>query len=351
MKVSKKVISNLTKCYSIAPLTLDGQDYFLVAAEKTDRCLLFDLDGNQIDEVWSEPGGTMSMVQIPGTNGQFLATHKFYSPNDSKEAKIVIVTPKGRGNWEIRTLVDIPHVHRFDLLQRNGQVYLIACTLKSGHEHKDDWSMPGKVYAAKLPHDLMGFDDENQLELTVLKEHMLKNHGYSRHVKNGVETSIVTCENGVYRFTPPAESGDAWEIEQLLNSPVSDAVLVDLDRDGEDELCTLAPFHGEKVSVYMKHEDTYLQEYEYPKEAEFAHAIYGGDLCGRPAFVVGHRKGKRSLFAIYYDEVLGEYQVQIIDEDCGPANLYHYTKEGRDFLIATNREIDEVAMYTLEAEQ
>lgn len=31
----------------------------------------------------------------------------------------------------------------------------------------------------------------------------------------------------------------------------------------------------------MKHENTYLQEYEYPEGPEFAHAIYGGDLCGR----------------------------------------------------------------------
>ena len=49
MKAVKKVIGNLNKCYSIAPLTWNGKEYFLVAAEKQDPCYLFDLEGNKVD--------------------------------------------------------------------------------------------------------------------------------------------------------------------------------------------------------------------------------------------------------------------------------------------------------------
>lgn len=358
MKVEKKVIENLTKCYSIAPLHYRDADHFLVAAEKVDRCLLFDLDGNVEDTVWSEPGGVMTMVQVPGTDGQFLATHKFYSPNDSREAKIVIVTPgkpeaaengSPAKGWEVRTLVDLPHVHRFDIVERNGVRYLIACALKSGHEFKEDWSMPGKVYAAELPEDLSGFDEEHQLELTVIKDNMLKNHGYYRVEDEGVTTSVISADCGVFQFVPPAERGGAWEIKELLSTAASDAVLVDLDEDGEKELAVLSPFHGDNISIYKKKDGVFEKIYDYGQSAEFTHAIFGGMLCGKPAVVIGHRKGARNLLAFMYNKEAGEYEVQVLDTDCGPANVYKYSHNGKDVIISTNREIDEVAMYTLEA--
>lgn len=347
MKVEKKVIANLEKCYSLAPLKYQGKRHFLVAAEKQAPCYLFDLDGNLEDKIWDGPGGVMTMVQVPGTDGQFLSTYRFYSPNDSKEAKIVIVTPRGKGDWEVRTLVSLPHIHRFDLLERDGTVYLIACTLKSGHEYKEDWSMPGKVYTAKLPSDLSGFNEEHQLELHVLKDHLLRNHGYYRITEDGIPSSVISGSEGVFLFTPPADGSEEWTIEKLLDRPVSDAVLLDLDGDGEKELCTLAPFHGEKISIYHRQDGRFVKIYDFPEDAEFLHALYGGELCGIPSLVVGHRKGKQNLMAIRFSKKTGTYEYEVIDTGRGPANVLHYMRDGRDVLVATNRESDEVAMYTI----
>ncbi len=347
MKVEKKVMGNLTKCYSIAPLHYKGREHILVAAEKVDSCLLFDTDGNLVDTVWTQPGGVMTMVQIPGTDGQFLATHKFYSPNDSKEAKIVIVTPGGQKGWEVRTLADLPFVHRFHIIERNGTNYLIACTLKSGHEYKDDWSSPGKVYGAVLPEDLSGFDEEHQLRLEVIQDGMFKNHGYYKVEDQGIQTSIISCDSGVYQFIPPDQPSESWEIRRLIKTATSDAVLVDFDEDGEKELAVISPFHGDKISIWKKTDGEYKEVYAYDGPAQFNHAIFGGMLFGRPALVIGHRQGERNLLAFTYDPAQASYQVQILDKDCGPANVYKYTKDGKEILISTNHGINEIAMYTL----
>lgn len=349
MKIGKKVISNLVKCYAIAPLFYRGQKHFLVASEKDERCLLFDLEGNEVDTIWTTPGGVMCMVQVPGSDGQFLSTYQFYSPDDSKEARIVIVTPTNKGNWEVRTLVALPHIHRFDILQKNGVNYLVACTVKSGHDYAGDWSNPGKVYVAELPNDLSTFNQNHQLKLVVLKDQLFRNHGYYRIEKKGNATSLISADNGVFQLSPPERKGEAWDVEKLLNTPASDAVLVDMDGDGEEELAVLSPFHGNQICFYKKQEGQFVKVYEYKKQTDFLHAIYGGNIGGKPIVIIGHREGEKSLIAFSYNPESGTYQTQILDTGCGPANVYKYTREGKEVLIASNREVDEVAMYFLEA--
>jgi hypothetical protein len=347
MKFRKEVISNLNRCYSIAPLTYKGRGHFLVASEKDYSCLLFDENGRQEQVIWEHPGGTMSMVQLPGSDGVFLATHRFYSPNDSKEAEIVMVSPPLDGFcWRVKTLTRLSHVHRFDILTRNGVNYLIACTLCSGRDYKDDWSYPGKVYGTVLPENLNKLEGDIPIELSVIKDNMLKNHGYLRHNENGVMCGIAACESGVYRFTPPEKKGRDWEIIPILNVPVSDLAMVDLDGDGEDEMVAIAPFHGDELRIYKKIDGEYRVVYTHPAPVEFAHAIWGGNLCGKPVALIGHRQGKQELFYIHcsrFDPL--QFETQVIDSGVGPANVCHSSINGEEVLISANREISEVALY------
>ena len=352
MNVEKKVISNLNKCYAMAELTCQGQHDFLVAAEKNDPCYLFAEDGTKLETVWTAPGGVMTMLQVPGVDGQFLSTQRFYSPNDSKDARIIIATRKGQDDWELRTLCEAPFVHRFGILERNGTRYLLVCCLKSGHEYKNDWRFPGACFASVLPADLSVFNEDHPLTLTKIKDGLLRNHGYCKIQQDGHDAALVGCEQGSFLFTPPAAPGQDWEIKLLSAVPSSDSVLLDFDGDGKLELGTISPFHGSSLTIY--HLDAfgnYVPRWKLPipeEETEFLHATWAGELCGKPAWVVGWRKGTRKTIAITWEN--GEYQTETIDENTGCANVMHFVnKDGKDVIVGTNREIDEAAMYTITA--
>lgn len=352
MKVEKKVISNLNKCYAIGDLMYQGKHCFLVAAEKTDPCYLFSEDGTQLETVWTQPGGVMTMAQVPGTDGQFLATHKFYSPNDSLDAKIVVVTPKGTDDWEVRTLCNVPFVHRFGILRRGGANYLLACALKTGHEHKDDWRYKGACFGAQLPSDLSSFDDGNQLQLSLIKGGMLKNHGYSLIRHGGHDAALVACEEGTFIFDPPAVAGADWEVTQVSSTPSSDSVLVDFDGDGKLELGCISPFHGASLTIYhLDGDGNYIPQWKYDRpesETEMIHATWTCEMLGRPTWITGWRKGTKDTIAITWDADAGTYKTEYIDRNTGCANAMHFVnKDGKDVIVGTNREIDEVALYTI----
>lgn len=348
MKIQKKIIGTLKKCYCVAPLRYEGKQHILVAAEKQDACYMFDLQGNKEAVIWEKPGGVMSMVQVPGSDGIFLATHKFYSPNDSKEARIVIVTPMQNDTWEVRTLAELPHVHRFGILTgKDGQAYLIACTLKSGHQFQDDWSSPGKVYAAALPKDLSKYHEGRQLELTVIKEGLLKNHGYWEVERRKSSSCLISCENGVFLFKAPDDKGGPWTIEQLIQEPGSDAVLADMDADGEEELAVISPFHGNAFMIYKKRNQTYEKVYQYDN-AKFAHAIYSGSFLDKQTVIIGCRGGERGLLLFTWNPESGQYEVMTLDKGGGAANIWKYSEQEKEVIIAANREKDEIAMYICE---
>ena len=340
MKVEKKVICSLNKCYSIAPLWYRGKNCFLVAAEGHDPCYLFSETGERLDTIWTEPGGVMTMRQLPGSDGVFLATHRFYSPDDAADAEIVVAQPDGAAGWKVRTLCKAPFVHRFGIIERGGVCHLLVCCLKSGQEHKGDWSRPGAVWSAVLPADLSGFDAAHPLPLQCVKDGMLKNHGYSEYRDGEVTTAIVGCDSGVWQFVPPERAEAPWTVRRLTDRPSSDAVLLDFDGDGKPELGSISPFHGDTLEFFRQDAaGDYRLDWTSPKRFGLLHATWPCLLGGRPAWVVGCREGERESMLVTWDD--GTYRLEPFDR-AGAANAL-LLENG--LLVMTNREIDEVAMY------
>ena len=348
MEITKKIIGNLEKCYSLALLHYNDVDYFLVAAEKKNKCLLFDLDGNEITTVWNEPGGVMSMVQIPESNGEFIAVQKFYSPNDSAEAYLALVSPNSSGEWTRRKILDLPFVHRFDILRSGKKNYLIACSLKSAHEYKDDWRSPGKIFVCELPEDLSGFNENHQLQMSCLQDGLLRNHGYYRVVDaNGNSSAVVSCANGIFHVFPPTSENASWQMKQLTHKSASDAALVDFQKNGKKELAVLSPFHGEEFSIMREIDGVYKTAFTFQKKLPFLHALFAGEIAGKNCVVVGNREGERDLLLFSWNAQAQTYECETLDTNCGSANVLHFVKDGIDFIVSANREINEIALYKI----
>lgn len=344
MRLIKKNSYPLEKCYSIGLIFYHGKNHLVIGAEKNNKCLLFDLDGNFKETIWDKPGGTMSIVSIPEGNGSFLATQKFYSPNDSKEAQIVLAEPIIKNNWSITKLAKVPFVHRFDILESDTSRYLFIATIKSDHHYKDDWSHPGQVLVAKLPPKI---NANTILNIQLLHDNLMRNHGYTRKKNSQGSYGVISCAEGVYEYIPPNSQVNEWKIQKICNDSISDIAFVDFDLDGKEEMLALSPFHGDTVSIYKKEEFFFTPQYTFPKRLEFAHSLWAGLIFGKPFALVGHRKGKsRDLYAVEYKN--NTYNFEMLIQDCGSTNILVYENEKKTYLCSTNREINEIAFYAIE---
>ena len=347
MKVSKKVIGELNKCYALAKVEWDGKHYLACAAEKEDPAYLYDYEGNYIEKLWDGPGGVMSLEQYPKQlYPTLLATWKFYSPNNGADSKIAYYTRRD-GKWDEHILTTLPFVHRFGTIRRNGYTYLVACTLKSAHAFKDDWTCPGRVWVAQMPEDLSGYDEEHELELMPLISGLTKNHGFFKGEENGYEIVLVGTDNGIFKIVPPACPKEEWTYEQLTKDPASDMLYVDLDGDGKKELMTFAPFHGDTLSVYKLVDGLYQKVWEDSRKMPFLHAIYPLYYKSVMYGIYGYRRNELELNALYYDKKEKTYKSIQLDEGAGPTNVLCFKDGSVDKMIAANRETNEIALYTV----
>jgi hypothetical protein len=342
MNIEKRFLASMNRCYSAAHIVVDGRPRILLATEGEGPCLAWTgPDYERSHVVWEGPGGTMSMVPIAGTNGEFLAVQKFFRMFQWEEAKVVHVRPLAGEGYEVTDVLQLPYIHRFDLLEAGGRQYFVGCTLATHKDAKDDWSQPGRIWVGE-------YTGAGPLQVGVLKDGLTKNHGYSRLVRDGALSGLVTCEEGAFEVSPPPQPGSPWTVRQFMDWPISDIAAIDIDGDGELEYATIEPFHGSWFRVYKQTAGGWRKVYEHPEVSEFYHVVVGATLAGEPVFIGGCRRGRQQLFyvhAVQTDPLV--LQAQVIDEGVGPSNVHVMHESGRDLIVAANREKAEAALYVV----
>ena len=219
------------------------------------------------------PVAPMSMVSLPGTNGEFLAIQRFFPGFQAQGVEIVQVSLRS-GEWRVKTWFKLPYCHRLDILDRDGIYYVICCTICTTKKSEQDWSSPGAIYAAEIPENI-----NQPLSLVQIAGGMTRNHGYW-HCQPGYTSALTSSDQGVFEVLPPVQRGRQWAISRILEKPVSDIALSDIDGDGIDELAAIERFHGSDFVVYRKTAESYAPIYRHAGDFSFRPRRVGRTVKG-----------------------------------------------------------------------
>lgn len=334
----KKILEDpLESCYAVARLQHGDEDYLLVASEVESACFAYNLNDNLSKTViWDTIGGTMSIVQIPGTL-DFLATQRFY-PGFNSSACQIVYGHYEEGNWRVHPLTDFPYLHRFDLIENKaGEILFVGCTIANSKAFVEDWSDKGKVFVGRFDKETIQLVDLHDLPLR-----LLKNHGYYEVHEEGY--SLITAVEGIVKLTYPdySDTGD-WRMDLLFSEETSDIVQIDLNQDGKKENVIIQGFHGDWFRILDHAFDQTL--YQHPELTEFGHAIWAGQLLGENRVVFGWRAGKADLILLQADD--GQLSATVIDPGSASSNVLAFEKNGKAYIFSANNGRHEVALYEL----
>lgn len=334
MKVEHKRLDEMYRAYAAATFPIDNKPAIFIASEEEGHpCYMY--SGENFEEkttVWEKGGGCMSIIPIPNKDNEFLAIMDFYlkvSPSKSK----LVWGKYTDGQWEIKDVLYLPYLHRFDIYDIEGKNYFIGATIADDKEFKDDWRKPGSIYLGEIPEV-----PSDGFEIKKIHGDLFRNHGYYKYVDEDGIRGYFASDEGVFVLNPY----ENWSLTKVLDGPIGEIALKDINGDGELEMITIEPFHGDTIKLYEKHDGHYKEVYKVPFELNFGHTLVGDTLAGKPMFVGGIRRIGNQLFTLEHED--GEYQLTIID-DGGPSNVAIGHLEDKDYIVSANHTRNEAAVY------
>lgn len=337
MTIKKTVLGELERAYATAIMDLNEEMHYIIASEGATNCVAIHGETLEKSVIWDGPGGTMNIIPVPGRSNEFIATQKFLPTFQAQESRIVHAKLEGQ-QWIVTPIMTIPYLHRFDVFLMDGKLYFIGATLCTSKEYKEDWSNPGKVVTGEFAEDIT-----QPFELEVIYEGITKNHGFCATTWKSRKAFMITGVEGIFVAYPPVGEQTEWEVEQIMNHEVSDCAVCDIDGDGELEIATIEAFHGDKGKIYKCIDGKWqvIHEHDY----EFGHVVWGGQLQGKPAFIIAGRKGE--MEHIIFTMEKGKIIETLVDNTGGPSNIAVVNKEDKDIILAANRQIGEMAIYEI----
>ena len=339
MDFRKQKIADADMGYVVSVNRINGEERILVASEGPGPALMIDDGTFDMALISGEPGGCMGFADVPGHENALFMITRFYPIFRSEQAGIELCTrsPNGNPEWCNRRIADMPFVHRISSAKTAAGNYLFASTVCGGKDYQDDWSKAGAVYAIEIPSSLDGI----WTPIPIL-EGLHRNHGMVMREINGHPVLYISADEGVFEIPVPRDAGDEWSCTRILDSKVSELDFIDINGDGELEMITIEPFHGDTIRIYGKGGGGWLTIAESP--LNFGHGLSVGTIGGEPSIVVGNRSGSKELVR-YRMDADQHLERTVLDTGSGTAGSAIINRPASDMILASNPEFKEYAAY------
>lgn len=331
--MKKKSILEIPSVYTANAFIIGDVPYVGAGSETTPTVYVQNLQTGSSSLVDGCPGGVMSFVPVPGNPNLFYSVMGLFPPFVGKDAGI-FMHHRTSMTWVTSKVMALPFAHRCDILRKDGRNWLFAASCSKFKAEPADWSQSGELYVTALE-ELTGLSGIPELVYDKIWRH----HGMLKARVGGEDTLLFSGAEGIFYMV--REDGK-WGVRCLFDHEVSEFGLIDLDGDGQDELVTIEPFHGNSLNVY-KHDGKAWTRC-FSDELWFGHGLSCGMFKGVPVIVVGNRRGPLTL-NLYQRKADGSFSRRILEEQAGPTQTQVFTAGGKDYILSANQLKNEVALY------
>jgi hypothetical protein len=330
----KTVIHEMRMPYAVAVLGAGPGASVACGTEDHGPVIRIDPPYREAGPLASGPGGCMGMVPDPEKPSDLYAIMGCFPGYRFQGGGVYRI----RAGAEPERVLDVPFAHRIGFAERGGRRSLLVASLAADKKDAADWSQPGAVYAAELA------KDPAPLRLEPVLTGIHKNHGFLLARFEGRSSLLIGGQEGLLAIDLEAP-GPPWPVRQVLPGETSEMALLDVDGDGEAELITIEPFHGNALRAYRRAPSGWTPFWE--GELQFGHGLWAGTFLGMRSVLVSSRAGPKDLVLFQFDAAAPARPRRIVLEPgAGAANMAVVSHAGKDHVLSANQAAGQIVLYT-----